>query len=50
MRVRMRVRVRVRVYKCRNAGLFGIRSVWYRTGKTNDAGNSQVLIGGRPTR
>ncbi len=40
--VRVRVRVRVRVYKCRNAGLSGIRSVRYRTEKTNDAGNSPV--------
>jgi hypothetical protein len=42
VRVRVRVSVRVRVYKCRNAGLSGIRSVRYRTEKTNDAGNSPV--------
>jgi hypothetical protein len=42
VRVRVRVRVHVRVYKCRNAGLTGIRSVRYRTEKTNDAGNSPV--------
>ncbi len=42
VRVRVRVPVRVRVYKCRNAGLSGIRSVRYQTEKTNDAGNSPV--------
>ncbi len=42
VRVRVRFRVRVRVYKCQNAGLSGIRSVRYRTEKTNDAGNSPV--------
>ncbi len=42
VRVRVCVRVRVRVYKCWNAGLSGIRSVRYRTGKTNDGGNSPV--------
>jgi hypothetical protein len=36
------VRVRVRVYKCGNAELSGIRSVWYRTEKTNDAGTGPV--------
>ncbi len=40
--VRVRVHVHVRVYKCRNDGLSGIQSVWYRTEKTNDAGNSPV--------
>jgi hypothetical protein len=34
--------VRVRVYKCRNAGLSGIRSVWYRNEKINDAGTGPV--------
>jgi hypothetical protein len=43
VRVRVRMRVRVRVYKCRNAELSGIRSVWYRTEKTNDAGTGPVL-------
>jgi hypothetical protein len=43
VRVRVRVRVCVRVYKCRNAGLSGIRSVRYRNEKTNDAGNGPVL-------
>jgi hypothetical protein len=42
VRVYVRVRVRVCVYKCRNAGLSGIRSVRCRTKKTNDAGNSPV--------
>jgi hypothetical protein len=50
VRVRVRVRVsvlgrvcvRVRLYKCRNAGLSGTRSVWYRNEKTNDAGNGPV--------
>jgi hypothetical protein len=42
VRVRVRVRVHVRVYKCRNAGLSGIRSVRYRNEKTNDAGNGPV--------
>jgi hypothetical protein len=42
VRVRVLVCVRVHVYKCWNAGLSGIRSVWYQTGKTNDAGNSPV--------
>ncbi len=40
--VHVHVHVRVRVYKCQNAGLSGIRSVWYRTEKTNDARNSPV--------
>jgi hypothetical protein len=40
VRVRVGVRMRVRVNKCRNAGLSGIRSVRYRTEKTNHAGNS----------
>jgi hypothetical protein len=42
VRVCVHVRVRVRVYKCWNAGLSGIRSVWYRNEKTNDAGNGPV--------
>jgi hypothetical protein len=42
VRVRVCVRVRVRVYKCRNAGLPGIRSVLYRNEKTNDAGTGPV--------
>jgi hypothetical protein len=42
VRVCVRVHVHVRVYKCPNARLSGIQSVWYRTGKTNDAGNSPV--------
>jgi hypothetical protein len=42
VRVRVRVHVRVHVYKCQNAGLSGIRSVRYRTEKTNDAGNGPV--------
>jgi hypothetical protein len=42
VRVRVRVRVRVHVYKCRNAGLSGIRSVQYRIEKTKDAGNGLV--------
>jgi hypothetical protein len=42
VRVRVRVSVCVRVYKCRNAGLSGIRSVRYQIEKTNDAGNSLV--------
>ncbi len=42
VRVRVSVRVRVRVYKCRSAGLSGIRSVRYRTEKTNNAGNGPV--------
>jgi hypothetical protein len=33
VRVRVRVSVRVRVYKCRNAGQSGIRSVRYRNKK-----------------
>jgi hypothetical protein len=33
VRVCVHVRVRVRVYKCRNAGLSGIRSVRYRNEK-----------------
>jgi hypothetical protein len=37
------VRVRVRVYKCRNAGLSGIRAVRYQNEKTNDAGTGPVL-------
>jgi hypothetical protein len=41
-RVRVCVHVRVRVYKCRNAGLSGIRSVRYRNEKTNYAGNGPV--------
>ncbi len=42
LRVCVRVHVSVRVYKCRNAGLSGIRSVRYQTEKTNNAGNSPV--------
>ncbi len=42
VRVHLRVRVRVRVYKRRNAGLSGIRSVRYRIEKTKDAGNGPV--------
>jgi hypothetical protein len=42
VRVGVRVRVRVHVYKCRNAGLTGIRSVWYRNEKTNNAGTGPV--------
>ncbi len=42
MRVRVRVCVRVRVYKCRNAGLPGIRSVQYWNERTNDAGTGAV--------
>jgi hypothetical protein len=38
----MFVFVCVRVYKCWNAGLSSIRSVRYRTEKTNDAGTSPV--------
>jgi hypothetical protein len=37
VRLHVRVRVSVHVYKCRNAGLFGIRTVRYRNKKTNDA-------------
>jgi hypothetical protein len=40
--VRGGVRVRVRVNSCRNAELSGIRSVRYRTEKTNDAGTGLV--------
>jgi hypothetical protein len=42
VRVRVCVRVRVRVYKCRNAGLSGIRTVRYQTEKNNDAGTGPV--------
>jgi hypothetical protein len=42
LRGRVHERVRVRVYKCRNAGLSGIRSVRYRNKKTNDAGTGPV--------
>jgi hypothetical protein len=42
VRVHVRVRVRIRVYKCQNAELSGIRSVRYRTEKTNDAGTGPV--------
>jgi hypothetical protein len=38
----MCVHVRVHVYKCRNVGLSGIRSVRYRNEKTNDAVNGPV--------
>ncbi len=40
--VRVRVRVHVRGYKCRNAGLSGIRSIRYRNEKTNNAVNGPV--------
>ncbi len=43
VRVRVHVRVRVCVYKCRNAGLSGIRSVQYQNIKTYDAGTGPVL-------
>jgi hypothetical protein len=36
------VDVRVRVYKCWNVELSGIRSIWYRTEKNNDAGTGPV--------
>ncbi len=46
MRVQVRVRVFVFlcvfVFMCINAGLSGIRSVRYRTEKTNDDGDSPV--------
>ncbi len=41
--VRVRVRMRVRVYKCRNAGLSGIRQSGTGMKKTNDAGTDPVL-------
>jgi hypothetical protein len=41
--VRVCVHVHVHVlYKCWNAGLSGIQSVWYRNGKTNDARTDPV--------
>jgi hypothetical protein len=40
--VYVRVCARVRVYKCRNAGLSGIRSVQYPNQKTNDARTGPV--------